>query len=157
MARTLGYVRILAVVGDELTGVDEGRDWAVLEALVAANGPASIEVRVLAIVNRRRNSILFGMPLGKAVGRMSTPGAGEGYDAGESARQRLDRALTYLRGLGTPMATSATVTLTTPRGINSQAAAMTACCSWCAMTARGSLDSPVAARRHACADHSRSR
>lgn len=100
MARTLGYVRILAVVGDELTGVDEGRDWAVLEALVAANGPASIEVRVLAIVNRGRNSMLFGMPLGKALGRMSAPDAGESYDPGESARQRLDRALRYLRGLG---------------------------------------------------------
>ncbi len=93
-------MRILAVVGDELTGVDEGRDWAVLEALVAANGPASIEVFVLVVVHRARNSILFGMPLGKAVGRMSAPGGGEGYDPGESARQRLDRALRYLRGLG---------------------------------------------------------
>jgi hypothetical protein len=93
-------VRILAVVGDELTGVDEGRDWAVLEALVAANGPNSIEVHVLAVVNRHRGSMLFGMPLGKAVGRTSAPAAGAGYDPGESARQRLDRALRYLRGLG---------------------------------------------------------
>ena len=93
-------MRILAVISDELIGADEGRDWAMLEALVAANGPASIEVRVLAIVNRPHESMLFGMPLGRAVGRTSAPGGGSGYDPGESARHRLERALRYLRGLG---------------------------------------------------------
>jgi hypothetical protein len=92
-------VRILAVIGDELIGADEGRDWAVMEALVAANGPASIDVHVLTVVNRPRESMLFGMPLGRAVGRTSLPRA-TGYDAGESARQRLDRALQHLRDLG---------------------------------------------------------
>ncbi len=93
-------MRILAVISDELIGADEGRDWAMLEALVAANGPASIEVRVLAIVNDPRESLLFGMPLGRAVGRTSAPGGGSGYDPAESARHRLERALRYLRGLG---------------------------------------------------------
>ena len=93
-------MRILAVISDELIGADEGRDWAMLEALVAANGPASIEVRVLAIVNRPHESMLFGMPLGRAVGRASAPGGGSGYDPAESARHRLERALRYLRGLG---------------------------------------------------------
>lgn len=88
------------MVGDELLGADEGRDWAVLESLVAANSPATIEVYVLALVNRRRASMLFGMPVGKAVERLSAPPAGEGHDPGESARQRLDRALRYLRVLG---------------------------------------------------------
>lgn len=93
-------MRILAVIGDELMGTDEGRDWAVLEALVAANGPSSIDVRVLAMINNAGDSILFGMPLGKAVGRRAAPPAESGYDPGESARQRLERALRYLRGLG---------------------------------------------------------
>jgi hypothetical protein len=92
-------VRILAVISDELIGADEGRDWALMEALVAANGPSSIDVNVLAVVIRPRDSMVFGMPLGKAVGRASLP-RGEGYDPGESARQRLDRALRYLRDLG---------------------------------------------------------
>ena len=88
-------MRILAVISDELIGADEGRDWAMLEALVAANGPASIEVRVLAIVNEPRESLLFGMPLGRAIGRTSAPGGRGGYDPAESARHRLERALRY--------------------------------------------------------------
>jgi hypothetical protein len=51
------------------------------------------------VINRAGDSILFGMPLGKAVGRAAQPG-GEGYDPANSARQRLDRALGHLRGLG---------------------------------------------------------
>jgi hypothetical protein len=98
--RRLDDVRILAVIGDELMGADEGRDWAVLEALVAANGPSVVDVYVLAMINDPGNSILFGMPLGKAIGRRSVPAAGARYDPGESARQRLERALRYLRGLG---------------------------------------------------------
>ena len=93
-------MRILAVIGDELMGADEGRDWAVLEALVAANSPTLVEVRVLAMINDPGRSILFGMPLGRAVGQRSAPAGGAGYDPGESARQRLERALDYLRGTG---------------------------------------------------------
>jgi hypothetical protein len=93
-------VRMLAVIGDELMRTDEDRDWAVLEALVAANGPSSIDVRVLAVINDAGDSILFGMPLRKAVGRRAAQPADGGYDPGESARQRLERALRYLRGLG---------------------------------------------------------
>lgn len=44
-------MRLLAVIGSELMGADERSDWGLLEALVAANGPASIELRVMALVN----------------------------------------------------------------------------------------------------------
>ena len=44
-------MRVLTVVGGELTGGDERREWALLEALVAANGPELPEVRVMALVD----------------------------------------------------------------------------------------------------------
>ena len=34
-------VHVLVVIGDELLGTDDARDWTLLESLVAANGPAS--------------------------------------------------------------------------------------------------------------------
>jgi hypothetical protein len=95
-------MRLLAVIGGELIGADERSDWGLLEALVAANGPASIEVRVMALVNRPRGGMLW-MPLGRAVGaRAGQGGSGPsaGYNPSDSARQRLDRALEHLRKLG---------------------------------------------------------
>ena len=95
-------MRFLAVIGGELMGADERSDWGLLEALVAANSPAAIEVRVMALVNSPRTS-LFWMPLGRAVGASAGSG-GSGpsgsYNPSDSARQRLDRALMHLRGLG---------------------------------------------------------
>lgn len=44
-------MRLLVVIADELLGGDDARDWAFLEALVAANSPDSIEVEVLALIN----------------------------------------------------------------------------------------------------------
>ena len=103
-------VRLLAVIGGELMGADERRDWALLEALVAANGPAPITVRVLALVHQPpRVSIVFGNPLSRAVGGRAAAGSGARpgpigalgrYNPAESARQRLDRAVQYLRALG---------------------------------------------------------
>ena len=95
-------MRLLAVIGSELMGADERSDWGLLDALVAANGPASIEVRVMALVNHPRTSLLW-MPLGRAVGaRAARGGSGPSgsYNPSDSARQRLDRALTHLGGLG---------------------------------------------------------
>jgi hypothetical protein len=95
-------MRVLAVIGSELMGADERSDWGLLETLIAANGPASIEVRVMALVNRRSTS-MFWMPLGLAVGaRAARGGSGPSgsYNPSDSARQRLDRALAHLRGLG---------------------------------------------------------
>jgi hypothetical protein len=95
-------MRLLAVIGSELIGTDERSDWAVLSSLVAANGPASVEVRVMALVNAPRTS-LFWMPLGRAVGARAGAGAAGPsgvYNPSDSARQRLDRAMTYLRGIG---------------------------------------------------------
>lgn len=95
-------MRLLAVIGGELMGADERSDWGVLEALIAANGPASIEVRVMALVNRPRSGMLW-MPLGRAVGaRAGQGGSGPsaGYNPSDSARQRLDRALQRLGALG---------------------------------------------------------
>jgi hypothetical protein len=95
-------MRLLAVIGGELMGADERSDWGVLEALVAANGPASIEIRVMALVNQPGTGMLW-MPLGRAVGaRTGQGGSGpsSGYNPSDSARQRLDRALEHLHGLG---------------------------------------------------------
>jgi hypothetical protein len=94
-------MRLLAVIGSELMGADERSDWGLLDALVAANGPASIEVRVMALVNRRGTGMLW-MPLGRAVGSRAGGGSSpsSGYNPSDSARQRLDRALAHLQGLG---------------------------------------------------------
>ena len=94
-------MRLLAVIGEELAGCEAGGEWPVLSSLVAANGPASVDVRVLCLVTPNKPSFWFGNPLGRAVASTDGgPTPRPGYDAGESARQRLDRALTYLHGLG---------------------------------------------------------
>jgi hypothetical protein len=95
-------MRLPAVVGDELLGADDARDWAFLESLVAVNGPGSIDVEVLALINEPAPSIVYGNPLGRAAGRMATglESSREPYDAAESARQRLSRSLQHLRSLG---------------------------------------------------------
>lgn len=95
-------VRVLAVIGGELTGTDERSEWGLLEALVAANAPDLVEVRLMAVVNRPGTSIVFGNPLGRAVGsQVAGPhGGGGAYYPSDSARQRLGRALEYVRGLG---------------------------------------------------------
>ena len=83
-------MRLLAVIGGELMGADERSDWGLLDALVAANGPASIDVRVMALVNNPRSS-MFWMPLGRAVGARAASGAigqSGGYNPSDSARQR---------------------------------------------------------------------
>ncbi len=103
--RDTATVRILAVIGGELMGADERNDWAVLDALLAANGPTPIEVRVMALVEPQRGSIVFGSPLSRAVGIRASAGSGipEAWgrrNPAESARQRLDRALQHLRELG---------------------------------------------------------
>ncbi len=95
-------MRSLAVVGDELLGADDARDWAFLESLVAINAPGSIDVDVLVLINQPASSIGYANPLGRAVGRMASgpePSA-EPYDAAGSARQRLNRSLQHLRALG---------------------------------------------------------
>ena len=94
-------MRLLAVIGEELAGYEAGGEWSVLSGLVAANGPGSVDVHVLSLITPNKPSFWFGNPLGRAVastGGGSTPRAS--YDAGASARQRLDRALIYLHGLG---------------------------------------------------------
>ena len=95
-------VRVLAVISDDLLGIDDARDWALLESLVAANSPQSIDVDVLALVNQPKQSVAYANPLGRATGRMAagqteTP---EPYDAEDSARQRLSRSLQHVRSLG---------------------------------------------------------
>ena len=94
-------MRLLAVIGEELAEFEAGGEWPVLSGLVAANGPTSVDVHVLALITPRKSSFWFGNPLGRAV---AGPGGGPTprapYDAGESARQRLERALTYLHRLG---------------------------------------------------------
>ena len=75
-------------------GADERSDWGLLDALVAANGPASIEVRVMALVNHPRTSLLW-MPLGLAVGaRAARGGSGPSgsYNPSDSARQPITAA-----------------------------------------------------------------
>ena len=69
---------------------------------MAANGPGSIDVNVLALVNQPKQSVAYANPLGRATGRMAaaeteTP---EPYDAADSARQRLSRSLQHIRSLG---------------------------------------------------------
>lgn len=94
-------MRLLAVIGEELAGYEAGGEWPVLSSLVAANGPASVDVHVLSLITSNKPSFWFGNPLGRAVaGAGGGPTPRPGYDAGESARQRLERALTYLHGLG---------------------------------------------------------
>ena len=96
-------VHVLVVIGDELLGTDDARDWTLLESLVAANGPASIEVYVLALINEPKQSIAYANPLGRATGRMAagdSAGTPEPYDAAGSARQRLNRSLQHLRSMG---------------------------------------------------------
>jgi hypothetical protein len=94
-------MRLLAVIGEELAGYEAGGEWPVLSSLVAANGPASVDVRVLSLITPNKPSFWFGNPLGRAVANTGGgPTPRPGYDAGESARQRLERALTYLHGLG---------------------------------------------------------
>jgi hypothetical protein len=94
-------MRVLALIGAELAGFEPGGEWSVLTSLVAANGPAAVDVRVLALIIDNKNSALFSNPLGKAVGGRTAAGPPVGgRDPGDSARQRLDRALQYLSGLG---------------------------------------------------------
>ncbi|HEV7207997.1 MAG TPA: hypothetical protein VGN54_04570, partial [Mycobacteriales bacterium] len=79
------------------------------------NGPGSIDVHVLALVNRPRESIVFANPLGRAVGGLAAAGSSRpgfsasypqagytqaGYNPADSARDRLRRSLRHLRGLG---------------------------------------------------------
>jgi len=96
-------MRQLVVIADELLGGDDARDWAFLEALVAANSPDSIEVEVVALINEPDRRFSFSSPLGQVLsagaGSVARPPA-EPYDASDSARQRLDRALQHLRSLG---------------------------------------------------------
>lgn len=95
-------MRILVVVDGELTCADERGEWALLEALVAANGPEPPEVRVMALVSRARPGIAAGSPPYPPMAIMtsrSTAGSPGGHPA-ESARQRLTRALHYLHELG---------------------------------------------------------
>lgn len=95
-------MRLLAVVGDELLGADDARDWAFLESLVAVNSPGSIDVEVLVLINQPAASIAYANPLGRATGRMAAgpEPSREPYDAADSARQRLSRSLQHLRSLG---------------------------------------------------------
>lgn len=95
-------MRVLAVVAGELAGADERDELALLEALVAANGPERPEVRVMALVNNTRPLMVAGSPpyppMAIMTGREEADPSG-GNTAG-SARLRLARALQYLRGLG---------------------------------------------------------
>jgi hypothetical protein len=95
-------MRLLAVVGDELLGADDGRDWAFLESLVGINAPGSIDVDVLVLINQPASSVAYANPLGRAAGRLATgpEPTREPYDAADSARQRLSRSLQHLRALG---------------------------------------------------------
>jgi hypothetical protein len=98
-------MRLLVVIGDELLGGNEARDWAFLESLVAANSPERIELEVLALINEPGRSVVFTNPLGRAVGQMAADGGSRGsspvpHDAADSARQRLGRAGQHLRSLG---------------------------------------------------------
>jgi len=82
---------------------------ALLGSPVAANSPRYIDVDVLALVTRLKQSVAFASPLGRATGRMAagqteTP---EPFDAEHSARQRLSRSLRHIRSLG-PRATGET-------------------------------------------------
>jgi hypothetical protein len=96
-------MRLLVVIADELLVGDDARDWAFLESLVAASSPDSIEVEVVALINERDRAFRFSSPLGQVLsagaGSVGRPPA-EPYDASDSARQRLDRALQHLRSLG---------------------------------------------------------
>jgi hypothetical protein len=55
-------MRQLVVIADELLGGDDARDWAFLEALVAANSPDSIEVEVVALINEPDRRFSFSSP-----------------------------------------------------------------------------------------------
>jgi hypothetical protein len=95
-------MRLLVVIGDELLGGNDERDWAFLESLVAANSPDSIEVEIVALINEPSRPSRFSNPLGQALG-VGADGTGplpEPYNPSDSARQRLDRARQQLRSLG---------------------------------------------------------
>jgi hypothetical protein len=95
-------MRLLVVIGDELLGGNDARDWAFLESLVAANSPDSIEVEIVALINEPSRPSRFANPLGQALGARAS-GTGplpEPYNPSDSARQRLDRARQQLRSLG---------------------------------------------------------
>jgi hypothetical protein len=88
-------------MGEELAGYEAGGEWPVLSSLVAANGPASVDVCVLSLITPNKPSFWVGNPLRRAVASTGGgPTPRPGYDAGESARQRFERALMYLHGLG---------------------------------------------------------
>ena len=95
-------MRVLAVIGSELIGGSARNDWVVLNALLAANGPTSTDVRVMALVNGPGHDITVGNPLGRALARMPRWNfvPSEAYSPSESARGRLDRAVLRLRALG---------------------------------------------------------
>ena len=97
-------MHVLVVIGDELLGTDDARDWTLLESLVAANGPASIQLRRPGPDQLQlEQSIAYANPLGRATGRMAagdSAGTPEPYDAAGSARQRLNRSLQHLRSMG---------------------------------------------------------
>ena len=92
-------IRVLAVVGGELAADDE---WALLDALVAINGPKRPEVRVIALVHGTGPLFVLGSLPGQVISIMPSPdGAGSsGCHPADSARHRLARALRYLHGLG---------------------------------------------------------
>jgi hypothetical protein len=95
-------MRVLAVVDGELTGADERDERALLEALVAANGPDRPEVHVMVLVHGARPVIVVGNPPYPPIAVMSGQdrAGASGVNPAESARQRLARALAYLGGLG---------------------------------------------------------
>ena len=94
-------MRILTVFDGELAGVS-GDQWALLETLVAANGPEPPEVRVMTLVSRARRLVVVGSPpYPPATIVASSDHSGlVGVSPADSARQRLAHALHYLRELG---------------------------------------------------------
>jgi hypothetical protein len=84
-------MRVLAVVDGELTGADERDERALLEALVAANGPDRPEVHVMVLVHGARPVIVVGNPPYPPIAVMSGQdrAGASGVNPAESARQRL--------------------------------------------------------------------
>ncbi len=94
-------MRVLAVIEGELTSDGGAARWALLEALVAENGPHPPEVRVMAPV-RDTGTQIVPQTLDYTLGiENSQDIAGPScWTQSRRARHRLARALRYLRGLG---------------------------------------------------------
>ena len=106
-------MRLLAVIGSELIGGDRRKDWAVLNALIAANGPGSIDVYLADAA-------------GPATGDQSSGEVGSVY-AYLLARKPLGSGV--LRALAAPLQTLTVTAISTQDGSNpsvlaSQAAAL---------------------------------